>query len=129
MGDYGTLSYTYPYVYLLVPSSYFKEQNWDTTLYLCHILFNSKLSCIYISIFIFTRRNLSAPFTTSGDFDRCMTFDTNWTEVLQTLQPPPPNASLIPCQHGWEFELSDIPYHTISTEVSFNVYCSFSFAV
>ncbi|CAB3245470.1 unnamed protein product [Arctia plantaginis] len=62
------------------------------------------------------RRNLSAPITASGDFDRCMTFDANWTQVLQTLQPPPPDSPLVPCRNGWEFELSDIPYHTVSTE-------------
>ncbi|CAB3221120.1 unnamed protein product [Arctia plantaginis] len=62
------------------------------------------------------RRNLSAPITASGEFDRCMTFDANWTQVLQTLQPPPPDSPLVPCRNGWEFELSDIPYHTVSTE-------------
>ncbi|CAB3221122.1 unnamed protein product [Arctia plantaginis] len=62
------------------------------------------------------RRNLSAPGTAWGSYERCVTFDTNWTEVLDTLTVPPADTALIPCPHGWEFEFSDIPYETVSTE-------------
>lgn len=50
-----------------------------------------------------------------------MTYDTNWTEVLNTLSPPPSETPLIPCQHGWEFEFKDIPYETVTTEVTLSL--------
>lgn len=62
------------------------------------------------------RQNLSVPVTMTGELERCMTFDANWTEVLQTLKPPSLETPLIPCQYGWEFDLTDIPYETIVTE-------------
>ncbi|CAB3221121.1 unnamed protein product [Arctia plantaginis] len=62
------------------------------------------------------RRNLSAPGADTGIWDHCMTFDTNWTEVLNTLTPPPSGTPLIKCQNGWEFEFKDIPYETVATE-------------
>ncbi|CAB3245464.1 unnamed protein product [Arctia plantaginis] len=62
------------------------------------------------------RKQLSAPVTATGELAHCVTFDTNWTQVLDTLTPPADHSRLIPCQHGWEYELSDIPYPTITTE-------------
>ncbi|XP_049698394.2 solute carrier family 22 member 3 isoform X1 [Helicoverpa armigera] len=62
------------------------------------------------------RRNLSAPGAETGVWDKCSTFDVNWTQVLQTLTPPPPGTPTIPCQHGWDFEMVDIPYQTVVTE-------------
>lgn len=67
------------------------------------------------------RRNLSAPGAVTGAWDHCMTYDTNWTEVLNTLSPPPSETPLIPCQHGWEFEFKDIPYETVTTEVTLSL--------
>ncbi|CAB3221117.1 unnamed protein product [Arctia plantaginis] len=61
------------------------------------------------------RKNLSAPGI-DGDYDHCYTFNVNWTEVLETLTPPPHGTPTIPCQHGWEFDFSDIPYQTVTTE-------------
>lgn len=70
-------------------------------------------------ICFYSRRNLSAPgAATGGSWDSCMTFDVNWTDVLETMQPPPEGTPMIPCQHGWDFEFSDIPYETVVTEVS-----------
>ncbi|XP_075980274.1 solute carrier family 22 member 3-like [Anticarsia gemmatalis] len=62
------------------------------------------------------RRNLSSPLTPTGEFDRCMTFDTNWTQVLESLTPPVAGTPMVPCQHGWEFDFTDIPYETVVTE-------------
>ncbi|CAB3221115.1 unnamed protein product [Arctia plantaginis] len=62
------------------------------------------------------RRNLSAPGIARGDWDHCKTFDTNWSRILETLIPPPDGTPTIPCQYGWEFELSDIPYETVTSE-------------
>ncbi|CAB3221141.1 unnamed protein product [Arctia plantaginis] len=62
------------------------------------------------------RRNLSAPGAITGKWDHCMTFDTNWTQVLDTLKPPAVGTPMVPCQHGWEFEFNDIPYETVTSE-------------
>lgn len=63
------------------------------------------------------RRNLSAPGAALyGEWDRCSVYAANWSKVLQTLQPPSPDTPQIYCQHGWEFELGDIPYHTVVSE-------------
>ncbi|XP_075980262.1 solute carrier family 22 member 3-like [Anticarsia gemmatalis] len=62
------------------------------------------------------RRNLSAPGAITGDWDKCMTFDTNWTRVLESLTPPVAGTPMVPCQHGWEFDFTDIPYETVVTE-------------
>ncbi|CAB3245459.1 unnamed protein product [Arctia plantaginis] len=63
------------------------------------------------------RRNLSAPGATSGgNWESCKTFDVNWTKILETMEPPVEDTPMIPCPHGWDFELSDIPYHTVVSE-------------
>ncbi|XP_031769721.2 organic cation transporter protein-like isoform X1 [Galleria mellonella] len=63
------------------------------------------------------RRNLSVPAATAvGDpWDKCSTFNANWSQVLENMAPPALNST-VPCQYGWEFELSDIPYHTVVSE-------------
>ncbi|XP_075978344.1 solute carrier family 22 member 3-like [Anticarsia gemmatalis] len=62
------------------------------------------------------RRNLSAPGAASGIWDHCMTLDANWSQVLENMEPPPDGTPLVPCQYGWEFEFTDIPYETVVTE-------------
>lgn len=62
------------------------------------------------------RRNLSAPGAATGDWDKCATFDVNWTQVLESMTPPPPDTPTVPCRHGWDFELIDIPYATVVSE-------------
>ncbi|KAJ2944015.1 hypothetical protein O0L34_g8342 [Tuta absoluta] len=63
------------------------------------------------------RRNLSVPLGADDwEWDRCHTFDANWTHVSLTLTPPDPNTPRVPCKHGWEFTLEDIPYHTVVSE-------------
>ncbi|XP_072935466.1 solute carrier family 22 member 3-like [Epargyreus clarus] len=62
------------------------------------------------------RRSLSIPGAVDGDYDHCAMFDANWTQVLETLQPPGPGTPIIPCQNGWEFLFEDIPYSTIVNE-------------
>ncbi|KAI5635854.1 sugar transporter domain-containing protein [Phthorimaea operculella] len=63
------------------------------------------------------RRNLSAPLDADDwEWDRCQTFDANWTHVSLTLTPPHPNTTRVPCKNGWEFTLEDIPYHTVVSE-------------
>ncbi|XP_041973942.1 carcinine transporter-like [Aricia agestis] len=60
------------------------------------------------------RRTLSIPIV-NGEYDHCSVYDANWTEVLETLQPPT-GAPVVGCQHGWEFLFDDIPYSTIVNE-------------
>ncbi|KAM3960157.1 carcinine transporter [Aphomia sociella] len=63
------------------------------------------------------RRNLSIPGAAAGlDWDRCMMYDANWTEVLETRMVPPVGTPTIQCQHGWEFLYNDIPYETITSQ-------------
>ncbi|KAJ2951539.1 hypothetical protein O0L34_g13688 [Tuta absoluta] len=68
------------------------------------------------------RRNLSAPgaINSGGDWrlwDRCSTFDTNWSVVLETLEPPANGTPTTDsCEHGWVFEYEDIPYETVVTQ-------------
>ncbi|XP_060810346.1 solute carrier family 22 member 3-like isoform X2 [Amyelois transitella] len=68
---------------------------------------------------VVTRRNLSVPPSRAGDpfeWERCKTFDANWSQVLLTMQPPDPGTPSTPCLNGWEFELGDIPYQTVVSE-------------
>ncbi|XP_072935562.1 organic cation transporter protein-like [Epargyreus clarus] len=61
------------------------------------------------------RRNFTAP-QLDDEWDRCAMFNSNWSQVLDTMTAPHPSSPTIPCQNGWEFELGDIPYHTIVSE-------------
>ncbi|CAB3221114.1 unnamed protein product [Arctia plantaginis] len=98
------LGFTFAYVYFVQMFITVTPEN-----YWCRIPELANLS-------VELRRNLSAPGALTGQWDHCQTFDTNWTKVLETLTPPTGRDPLVPCQHGWEFELSDIPYHTVTTE-------------
>ncbi|VVD00914.1 unnamed protein product [Leptidea sinapis] len=60
------------------------------------------------------RRNLSVPVN-GEDWEKCLMYDANWTQVLADMALPQ-NLSTIPCQHGWDFQLGDIPYHTVVSE-------------
>ncbi|CAF4896743.1 unnamed protein product [Pieris macdunnoughi] len=62
------------------------------------------------------RRSLSIPMNSAGSYERCRMFDANWTQVLETLQPPDEGTPLILCNNGWEFLFNVIPYETIATE-------------
>ncbi|CAK1541329.1 unnamed protein product [Leptosia nina] len=60
------------------------------------------------------RRNLTT-MTTSDGWEKCFMYDANWTQVLQDLTVPA-FTKLVPCKNGWEFELTDVPYHTVASE-------------
>ncbi|CAH0722971.1 unnamed protein product, partial [Brenthis ino] len=62
------------------------------------------------------RRSLSIPKTSDAEYDHCNMFDANWTQVLETLEPPDIGTPIIPCQNGWDFLFEDIPYSTIVNE-------------
>lgn len=65
------------------------------------------------------RRELGVPKDVNARFgySQCKMFDVNWTEVLATGRTPDSTWSSVPCQHGWEFNLTEIPYPTISSEL------------
>lgn len=63
------------------------------------------------------RRNLAAPKDQSDRFGyaHCEAYNANWTEVLANGSLP--NATTTePCKNGWEFDRTDIPYPTISSD-------------
>ncbi|XP_014354765.2 beta-alanine transporter isoform X1 [Papilio machaon] len=62
-----------------------------------------------------TRRNLSVPRVGDG-WVQCAVYAANWSLVLHTMQPPEPSTPTVPCQNGWDFQLGDIPYHTVVSE-------------
>ncbi|XP_026726510.1 solute carrier family 22 member 3-like isoform X2 [Trichoplusia ni] len=62
------------------------------------------------------RRNLTAPLLKTGGYDKCRTFVTNWTQVLETLTPPSPETETVPCRDGWVYDYTDIRYSSVVTE-------------
>ncbi|XP_075971306.1 carcinine transporter-like [Anticarsia gemmatalis] len=63
------------------------------------------------------RRDLGVPKDNSVfGYSQCEMYDVNWTEVLTTGQQPDKNWKIIPCQYGWEFNKSEIPYPTIGSD-------------
>lgn len=44
----------------------------------------------------------------------------NYTELLtQGVKEADPSWPTVPCMNGWEFNYTDVPYETITSEVSF----------
>lgn len=65
------------------------------------------------------RRTLAIPLDKDSQFgySRCSSYVANWTEVMLTGTRPDENWSTTSCQHGWEFNKSEVPYPTISSEL------------
>ncbi|KAI5640891.1 major facilitator superfamily domain-containing protein [Phthorimaea operculella] len=65
------------------------------------------------------RRNLAIPNDTASQlgYSRCSAYAANWTEVLSTGGRPNSSWEMTTCQYGWEFNKSEIPYPTISSEM------------
>ncbi|XP_026737249.1 carcinine transporter-like [Trichoplusia ni] len=64
------------------------------------------------------RRDLGVPKDDNARFgySQCAMYSVNWSEVLTTGQKPDPSWSIVPCQYGWEFNKTEIPYPTISSD-------------
>ncbi|XP_072933044.1 carcinine transporter-like [Epargyreus clarus] len=64
------------------------------------------------------RRSLAIPPDTSAKlgYSHCHAYVANWTDVLNTGQRPNQSWPTTQCLHGWEFNKSEIPYVTISSE-------------
>lgn len=64
------------------------------------------------------RRNLAIPSDNSiYGYSRCSAYVANWTEVLETGRLPDEAWDVAPCQHGWEFNRTEIPYPTIASDL------------
>ncbi|XP_059056834.1 carcinine transporter-like [Achroia grisella] len=65
------------------------------------------------------RRALAIPLDnrTHFGYSQCTAYVANWTEILITGQTPNETWDTVKCQHGWEFNKSEIPYPTISSEL------------
>ncbi|VVC99848.1 unnamed protein product [Leptidea sinapis] len=65
------------------------------------------------------RRNIAIPKDQSSSFgySRCSSYVADWKDVLNTGQRPNETWSTQECQYGWEFDKTEIPYQTISSEL------------
>lgn len=65
------------------------------------------------------RMSLAIPKDNNSRFgySRCTAYDADWKSVLDSGQKPDANWTTVPCQHGWEFNKSEIPYSTITSEL------------
>ncbi|XP_026322044.1 organic cation transporter protein-like [Hyposmocoma kahamanoa] len=100
----GPLGFTFAFVYFIQMFITATPQN-----HWCHVPEMEHLNAEL-------RRNLSIPKTLTGDYERCLIYNANWSQVLETMTPPHPDTPTKRCPHGWEFHLSDIPFHTVVSE-------------
>ncbi|KAL1459246.1 hypothetical protein WDU94_011251 [Cyamophila willieti] len=64
------------------------------------------------------RKLLSIPLKDSK-YDSCRMYAVNYTDVLRTgITLADPTWPIVECQHGWEYDFSNIPYATIATELN-----------
>ncbi|KAJ0179010.1 hypothetical protein K1T71_005785 [Dendrolimus kikuchii] len=65
------------------------------------------------------RRLLAIPLDENSRFgySQCYAYDANWTYVLETGLTQNYTWNTIPCQNGWEFNKTEIPYPTITSEM------------
>nr|CAD7402790.1 unnamed protein product [Timema cristinae] len=64
------------------------------------------------------RFRLSIP-RIDNSYDHCRMYNVNYTQILEDgITDPQPDWTTTYCNHGWEYELIDIPYHTIATELN-----------
>ncbi|XP_045508642.1 carcinine transporter-like [Colias croceus] len=65
------------------------------------------------------RRTLAVPSDENSRFgySQCSAYIANWTEVLLTGQHPNETWGVQPCQYGWEYNKTEIPYPTITSDL------------
>lgn len=62
---------------------------------------------------------MAIPFN-GQEFDKCRVYDVNFEELMKIdILKPDPSWPVKACKNGWEYDLSDQPYTSIATEVSF----------
>ncbi|KAG8305763.1 hypothetical protein J6590_062071 [Homalodisca vitripennis] len=65
-----------------------------------------------------SRLALSVPKNLEGGYDQCSVYDVDWTRVLsEGVQQADPSWPVKPCDSGWHYNSTEIPYSTISTEL------------
>ncbi|VEN47358.1 unnamed protein product [Callosobruchus maculatus] len=63
------------------------------------------------------RISLAIPFGPDGR-DRCHMYDGDFIKALdQGLRTPDPSWPIVPCKYGWEYNRTEVPYDSISTEL------------
>ncbi|XP_066250020.1 organic cation transporter protein [Euwallacea similis] len=62
------------------------------------------------------RKSLAIPM--DGEvLNRCRMYDVNYTEILEMgIEHANPSWKTVHCQHGWEYNRTEVPYSTIATE-------------
>jgi MFS transporter, OCT family, solute carrier family 22 (organic cation transporter), member 13 len=65
------------------------------------------------------RRTLAIPIDHNSrwGYSQCQSYKANWTEVFVTGTRPNSTWPVTSCQYGWEFNKTEIPYPTISSEM------------
>lgn len=66
------------------------------------------------------RMALSIPDFDSADssYSKCSMYDVNYTEVMSSgIKKADPSWPIKACQHGWEFNFTEVPYSTVATDV------------
>ncbi|XP_026322546.1 organic cation transporter-like protein [Hyposmocoma kahamanoa] len=66
------------------------------------------------------RRSLAIPPKTDGPYshDRCVMYKTDWAAALaQNRTTSDDEWPIVPCQNGWEYNRSDVPYETIASQL------------
>ncbi|CAH1983512.1 unnamed protein product [Acanthoscelides obtectus] len=63
------------------------------------------------------RISLAIPFGPDGR-DRCHMYDGDFLQALDKgLSTPDPSWPIVPCKYGWEYNRTEVPYDSISTEL------------
>ncbi|KAJ8737900.1 hypothetical protein PYW08_000495 [Mythimna loreyi] len=68
---------------------------------------------------VLERRNLAIPLDSESPFgySRCLQYEANWSEVISTGVISNKSLTIVPCQHGWEFNKTEFAYPTIGSEM------------
>lgn len=68
---------------------------------------------------ILDRRNLAIPLDKDSPYgySRCHQYEANWSEVISTAGTLNKTWNIVPCQHGWEFNITEFSYPTIASEM------------
>lgn len=102
---------------LMIPFSFFVAWVYFTQIFITivpeqHWCFVPEL----MNLSVEDRIALSIPQTLDG-LDRCHMYDVNYAEVLSKgILKADESWPIVPCQNGWEYNLSEVPYSSIATE-------------
>ncbi|GBP56648.1 Carcinine transporter [Eumeta japonica] len=64
------------------------------------------------------RRNLAIPLDGDMKHDKCLMYDIDFKNInVTSMTGSNSNWPVTKCKHGWEYNFTDVPYQTISTEL------------